>query len=137
MGGNQVNCRPSQDNREGRSKRISPIRFEPSTSDRRNTGDLLDDRVEDCGPPGEMSRPSGGGSGGAGGGGGGAGGGGRSTGPVDFTNKLKVTEQYPLVLRSGSVGAYVATCRRRCISVECLCPSVNPSVSRSVRLRFA
>ena len=64
-----------QENREGRSKRISPIRFEPSTSDRRNTGDLLDDRVEDHGPPGEMSRP---------------GGVGRPTGPVDFTNKLKV-----------------------------------------------
>lgn len=75
--------RDEKDNREGRTKRISPIRFEPSTSDRRNTGDLLDDRVEDHGPPGEMSRPGGGG------GGGGAGGGARSAGPVDFTNKLK------------------------------------------------
>jgi len=63
-----------QENRDGRSKRISPIRFEPSTSDKRNSGDLLDDRVEDHGPPGEMSRP---------------GGMGRPAGPVDFTNKLK------------------------------------------------
>lgn len=72
-GDSKKESQDGKENRDGR-KRISPIRFEASTSDRRNTGDLLDDRVEDDGPPGELSRP---------------GGGGRASGPIDFQNKLK------------------------------------------------
>jgi len=72
-----------KENRDSRKNRISPIRFEPS-DDRRNTGDLLDDRVADDGPPGaEGARP--GPRDGAPRGGGGGGGG----GPVDFAAKLK------------------------------------------------